>query len=86
MPVTFSMNHLEQLLENRRIARFFIAFIRHELTEPESQELDDWISESTENQMQFARLTDPGYRAAAREFLEQVDWEPDNGEQQKDYK
>ena len=80
------MNHLEQLLENRRIARFFIAYIRHELTEPESQELDDWISESTENQMQFARLTDPGYRAAARQFLEQVDWEASSARQQTDNK
>lgn len=68
------MIHLEQLLENRRIARLFIAFIQKELTEPESRELDDWISENTENQIQFARLTDPGYRAAARQFLEQIDW------------
>jgi hypothetical protein len=69
------MIHLEQLLENRRIARLFVAFIGQGLTESESQELDDWISESTENQIQFARLTDPGYRAAARQFLEQIDWD-----------
>ncbi|MBA4167772.1 MAG: hypothetical protein H0X41_09565, partial [Chitinophagaceae bacterium] len=48
MPVVQRMIHLEQLLENRRIARLFIAFIRQKLTEPESQELDDWISENTE--------------------------------------
>jgi len=71
------MIHLEQLLDNPRIARLFIAFIRQELTERDGLELDDWISASMENQMQFARLTDSGYRAAARQFLEQFDWEED---------
>jgi hypothetical protein len=72
--LSISMIHLVQLIENRHIAGLLLSFIRQELTETEAMDLDNWISESTENQLQFARLTDPGYRAAARQFLEQLTW------------
>ena len=61
--------------EAERIAYLVAGFINKTITEPEHEELDDWINASDKNMQLFEELTDERNIAANREWMQMVDTE-----------